>query len=288
MIRGVYRLIVPKTVRESINRFRYNARGRTRAPIVALTDPLYRQRGARLQSLRDIYRGRRCFIMGNGPSLNEMNLRAFEGEYVWASNRAYLLFDRIPWRPAFWVAVDRRVVPDIAAELMAVQESLPRTLFFYPDAFRLTGTLRSLPNTYWFRERHDPDRVPRGVFSLDVPDYVASVKTVTITAIQLAVHLGFNPIYLFGCDTTYRLPTSTKLENSNAEHLISTTDDDPNHFDRTYFGAGRRWHNPHPDRMITHYQHVDEIAKSEGIEIVNLTLGGALDVFPRGDYLDVL
>jgi hypothetical protein len=40
--------------------------------------------------------------------------------------------------------------------------------------------------------------------------------------------------------------------------------------------------------MISHYQHVYEIAKSEGIEIVNLTLGGALDVFPRGDYLDVL
>lgn len=225
--------------------------------------------------------------MGNGPSLNLMDLNAFEGENVWATNRAHLVFDRISWRPKFWVAVDRRVVPDIAPELVQVQHSLPDTLFFYPDEFLLKGVLPSLPNTRWFREKHDPNRIPHGVFSRDVSRYVSSVKTVTITAIQLAVHLGFNPIYLFGCDTSYRIPDSA-VRGRNPEHLTSTADDDPNHFVADYFGKESQWHDPHVDRMIEHYGHVHDITRDLGTQVINATVGGALEVFPREDYTRIL
>ena len=58
--------------------------------------------------------------MGNGPSLNKMDLSLFKSEYVWASNRAYLLFDRIKWRPSYYVAVDKRVIPDNYEEINSI------------------------------------------------------------------------------------------------------------------------------------------------------------------------
>ena len=284
-MRNSARAIVPEPVRGAVARWMYNSSRRWIAPWYAATDPRFRTRRRRLESMKGEFSGERCVVMGNGPSLNEMDLARFASERVWASNRAYLLFERIEWRPRFWVAVDRRVVPDIAAELMGVQASLPETRFFYPDEFLLDGSLSSLENTYWFREIREPDNATR--FTLSPPDYVSSVGTVTITALQLAVHLGFNPIYLIGCDTSYTVPTTAKHEGGDANRLVSTVDDDPNHFDPSYFGAGRRWHEPHVDRMVEHYEKALEATRASGVDVINATVGGNLEVFPRVDYEDV-
>jgi len=62
--------------------------------------------------------------------------------------------------------------------------------------------------------------------------------------LQLAVYLGFNPIYLIGCDTTYSIPSTVQKVDKVGDKLISTHDDDPNHFSSKYFGKGSKWHNP--------------------------------------------
>jgi hypothetical protein len=122
------------------------------------------------------------------------------------------------------------------------------------------------------------------MFSLRVPSFVAAVKTVTITAIQLAVHMGFNPIYLIGCDTRYTIPASVLEDSGNRQALLSTLDDDPNHFDPRYFGYGRRWHQPNPELMVQHYQLVEAVLSARGVAVFNATVGGDLEVFPRVDY----
>ena len=60
-----------------------------------MMDPYVRTMRARLESLGGNYSGQRCFIMGNGPSLNKMDLNLFKGEFVWASNKAYLALSGI-------------------------------------------------------------------------------------------------------------------------------------------------------------------------------------------------
>lgn len=226
--------------------------------------------------------------MGNGPSLNQMDLELFSKEYVWASNRAYLLFDRISWRPDFYTAVDRRVVPDIAAELRSLPQMLPGTEFFWPLEFRNQQLLDDARNVSWFDEELvDESIFPARVFSKDCASYVVHPRTVTITALQLAVYMGFNPIYLIGCDTKYVIPDSTKIDGLEGELLTSVANDDPNHFDPAYFGAGSMWHSPHPEKMISHYQAVKRVCETLNVEIFNATVGGMLEVFPRIDYLSV-
>ena len=47
----------------------------------------------RLSHYRNIHRGKRCFVMANGPSLGEMQLQLLRDEYTISMNRAYLLYE---------------------------------------------------------------------------------------------------------------------------------------------------------------------------------------------------
>ncbi len=239
----------------------------------------------RLASLKGKYRGHRCFIMGNGPSLNATPLNKLSDEYVWGVNRCYLLFDRISWRPTFYSAVDTRVVPDNAEEINALFTALTTTTFFFPLKFRVERILNSAANTYWYNEISISDKcLPDGHFSTNVPRLVRSARTVTIAAMQVAVHLGFNPIYLIGCDTAYKVPKTSHFEDKDQHLIVATHDDDCNHFTSDYFGSGKKYHQPHPERMVFGYEQANRACNRLGIQIFNATVGGELEVFPRIEF----
>lgn len=247
---------------------------------------------ARLVELGGAYRGRRCFIMGNGPSLNATPLDLLDDEYVWGLNRCQLLFNRIAWRPAFYTSVDDRVVPDRAAEINRLVGDLPGTQFFFPEAFGQRGLIKPARNVRWFEQRKmDPSQGARGYFSLDPTDFLRTPNTVTITAMQLAVYMGFDPIYLIGCDTSYTVPADVIAEGTGrdpgtGEHipgynLTSVRDNDPNHFDPSYFGTGAKWHAPNVNGMLYGYRCAKAICDAEDVRVFNATMGGQLEIFPR-------
>ncbi len=253
--------------------------------LVSLHDPYVRNYQQRLSELKNSYYGNRCFIMGNGPSLNITPLEKLQDEYVWGLNRCNLLFERINWRPKFYTAVDTRVVPDNSHEINTMINELHNTLFFFPINFRSYGILISNNNTFWYKEISLNEKdLPDGYFSVNVSKYVRAVRTVTIAAIQLAVHLGFNPIYLIGCDTNYRVPESAIYEDKEKYKIIASNNDDINHFSTDYFGVGKKYHQPHPERMIFAYQQTKEVCNRNNVSIINATKGGNLEVFPRINF----
>ena len=255
-----------------------------------------------LERFKNIHRGQRCFIVGNGPSLNKMDLSKLEGEYVFCTNAFFLMFPRIKWRPQYYTAVDTRVIPDRAKDIIAMHEKHPDMTLFLPSALvdhqtkETTPTESIIPparNRFYFTQRypHD-DHLPYSAFSLEADKYLIQPYTVTITALQLAIYLGFDPIYLIGCDTEYAIPSSVMSEGEETKFgkmfLTSTEDDDINHFVRDYFGKGRTWHNPQVENMIWHYKMAHEASAIYGCHIYNATVGGKLEVFPRVNFDEVV
>jgi hypothetical protein len=290
-VHKLYRKVVPRAPRRLLHLSR---RERSARPLVSylqahLLDENVRNMSRRMRSLQGKHRGQRCFIMGSGPSLNKMDLELLSQDHVWGVNKCYLLFERISWRPAFYVAVDTRVVPDSAAEINRLIEDLPQTTCFFPVQYRDEQVLQSAPNVYWYRQvGWSEKKAPaERTFTTDASRWVAGVRTVTIAAMQLAVYLGFNPIYLIGCDTSYSVPSTVRLEEDDVDKLISTEDDDRSHFDRRYFGKGSKWHQPHVERMIFHYEKAKQVCDSLGLRVFNATVGGKLEVFPRIDYSEL-
>ena len=242
--------------------------------------------------------------MGNGPSLNKMDLELLKGEYVFGCNGCFLLFDRISWRPQFYTCVDTRVLPDRAPDIRSMHARYPEMQMFFPSILRTydgsgrrTKTQDLIPadrNVMYFDDHPpDPHRLPYSAFSLEAERGLVIPNTVTITMMQLAYHLGFDEIYLIGCDTSYTVPNTVvqegpALSTGEGLFLTSTADDDSNHFDPTYFGRDRAWHQPKVEDMIGHYQQCKAVLDELGVAVFNATVGGQLEVFPRVDYRDVL
>ena len=251
-----------------------------------------------LARFHNIHQGKRCFIMGNGPSLNKMDLSLLAGEIVFACNGVFLLFDKIGWRPKYYACVDSRVLPDRAREIDSMLRSNPQMHGFFPAILQEhTGekskraTRLILPpghNRWYFNERpNSEDNLPHSMFSYDVNDNVVQPYTVAITMLQIAAYMGFAEIVLIGCDTDYTVLDSVQRDASGVA-LTSTEDDDPNHFDPAYFGGGRKWHDPQPDKMIMHYEHAKTALDAIGVRVLNATAGGRLEVFPRWRFEELL
>jgi len=256
--------------------------------------------GDDLTAYRNRHLGDRCFVMGNGPSLNKMNLSNLEGEVVFGCNSCHLLFDRISWRPKYYSCIDSRVLPDISEEIIRMHEQNPQMVLFFPSKLHIhdgTGTVKDTkqyipknPNRYYFNHvRLSEDNLPWSAFSIDVDNHVIMPHTVSITLLQLALYMGFKDIYLIGCDTSYVVPGTVTQEGPEYMGygkllLTSTKNDDPNHFDPRYFGAGRKWHNPKVGEMIKHYGWAKRVINSCGSKVYNATMGGNLEVFPRVNF----
>lgn len=236
-----------------------------------------------LKKLRNRYANERIFILGNGPSLNRTPLEKLKGEYTFGVNRIYLIFDRIDWRPTFYTVVDWRVAGDCSDEI----NRLRGMNFFFPERFR--GLLREGDDVYYYW--HGPARSAEEAYFAQTMDHgIRGAGSVTGSAIQIAYHLGFDPIYLIGVDASYKvLPTvmqtgPDRFGDGVLLRLESTEDDDPNHFDPRYFGKGRKWHNPNVPRMIEGYRACRQGIESKGRRIYNATVGGELEIFERLDF----
>jgi hypothetical protein len=145
------------------------------------------------------------------------------------------------------------------------------------------------PNRIYFNQKVPlQDNLPFSAFSIEAEKFMVQPYTVTITVLQLAFLLGFEPMYLIGCDTNYVVPQSVVKEGEETEHgkmfFTSTKDDDPNHFCPDYFGKDRKWHNPQVENMIWHYMMAHEATAICGRHIYNATVGGKLEVFPRVNF----
>lgn len=220
----------------------------------------------------------RCFVIGNGPSINETDLSKLKNEVSFGVNGIFLKSEEIGFKPTFYVVEDHLVAED-RAEFIHRFNGVTKLFPFY-----LAYCLNEGPDTIFFNHRPRKS-YPHGFdFSTDASNVTYTGCTVTFTCLQLAFSLGVKEIYLIGVDHSYAIPESTKVEKSYNVEIYDMPEDDPNHFDPNYFGKGFRWHNPQSDKMEEAYREAKRVTDLHGVTIYNATKGGKLEVFPRVDY----
>jgi len=229
-------------------------------------DPRYRESIRRIQQYRDIHKGKRCFVIGNGPSLKQTDLSLLNGEYTFCTNRIYLMLDQLGFKPTYYVVSNDLIVEQCARDI----EELPMPKFVgwhARDMIKFTKDMTFL----WTRCGL------RSWFFTDLTDGCWEGNTVTMVAIQLAYYMGFSEVYLLGVDHSYKFDGTP-----HAEQL--STGDDPNHFAPNYFGKGFRWHLPDLEGSELAYRVANHIFQTTGRHIYDATIGGKLEVFPKVDY----
>lgn len=227
--------------------------------------PKSRQSIARLREMRGRYSGRRCFIIGNGPSLQQMDLRPLRGELTFGLNRAYLMFDRLGFATTFLVSVNRLVIEQSGPEIVAA----PVDEVFLSWSARDVAPISSRP--VYLRSRARPG------FSADPTKGIWEGATVTYVAMQLAFHLGIRDVVLIGVDHSFRA-------KGQPHQVVTSTGPDADHFDPRYFGQGYRWQLPDLETSEIAYGMARRAFESAGGLIRDATVGGHLDVFPKVSF----
>jgi len=235
-----------------------------------------------LEQFRNAFLGERCFIIGNGPSLNKHDLSLLENEYSFGVNSFYYKTKETGFRPTFYVVEDTSVMKENLAEI----KNFYAPFKFFPTIYKRLHPKD--PNTFFFTmnrgfyEKSSPNYcVPR--FSTDATKELFCGQSVTYINLQLAYFMGFTEVYLIGMDFSYIIPDSHKR---TGDVLLSDSDDE-NHFHKDYFGKGKTWKDPKLDRVGNNYRMAKLAFESTGRKIHNATVGGSLEIFDRADYYEL-
>ncbi|MBI5841108.1 MAG: DUF115 domain-containing protein [Chloroflexi bacterium] len=235
----------------------------------AYLHPWRRESIRRLAALKDAHKGKRAFVIANGPSLKQTDLGKLKNEFTFGVNRIYLMFPELGFSTTYLTVVNDLVIEQTAEDLAAL--TTPKFLSwrsrrFFSNNLPITQLPNFLYTTY---------ESPR--FSGDVRGRVWEGATVTNVTLQLAFHMGFKQVILIGADHNY---TATGKPNTT----VTSQGDDPNHFSPAYFGKGFRWQLPDLETSEIGYTLARDAYKNAGREVLDATIGGKLTIFPKVDY----
>lgn len=228
-----------------------------------------------IAKLRNKHIGERCFIIGNGPSLNHCDLTKLKNEFTFGVNAIYTNIDNMGFTPNYYFVEDIFVAEDRKDEINEFRGSKK----FFGNY--LNYCIHSNDDVYWINVRFRYDlykNFPH--FSTNILREAWTGGTVTYLNLQLAYYLGFKQVYMVGFDHSYSIPKDVKVDGTE----ILSLGDDINHFNKDYFGKGKRWHDPMVDRMELSYIKAKRYYEADDREIFNATVGGHLEIFDRVDY----
>ena len=221
----------------------------------------------RIKEYKNIHLGERCFIIATGPSLTIEDIEKLNGEITFGLNTGVYLIEKSSWRPSYYVIQDFEVFKNIKNDLSKIDKH--GIVKFVGD----TAT-QHVPKKDVLYSLKLYDHLAGGQkidFSADCFKYVSDGWTVTYSAIQLAIYMGFNEIYLLGCDSNYgeKLHADICVKKGVREKPVKGSSSYKRYSDVAYECA-KKYSNSHM------------------VQIYNCTKGGMLEVFPRKNLEHIL
>lgn len=234
----------------------------------------------RLESLKDSHKGERCFLIGNGPSLNGDDLNLLQGEYTFGTNMVYKIFDQTQWRPSFHCVSDTIYASKLGLEL---SEKIKSPLFTTERTYRRMRK-KPIDTTYIHTIQSERYKVRGNIYA-----YCMIKATVLSLAAEMAFHMGFKEIYLLGVDCTNPHDKGGHFTDNYTTKEVAETDINRIKTRMKAKTLTTKQIGEHIiDRSLEVYALLDVYAKKHGIQIYNATRGGNLEIFPRVKLEDVL
>jgi len=211
---------------------------------------------SKLKKLKDTHKGDRCFIVGTGPSLKMEDLEKIKGEYSFSVNSIVLSFPDTTWRPTYYAIQDNDGYKKLKD---AIKEAKMPFIFNGVSKKKLTPEMDvdniPFPVNLLDHGKKNPEHITK--FSNNAFKVVYDGHSITYSAMELAVYMGFTEIVLLGVDCDYskavnHIKAYSVQEDVNAAYLM-----------RESYKVARRYADEH------------------GIRILNATRNAKLDVFDR-------
>lgn len=229
--------------------------------------------------IKDRYKGKRGFAVGNGPSLTKDVLAKISKEYSFSTNYAYQMVGIEGWKPTGYVLNDSDVVCNLV-------KNNPKVLTKEYADFIFINALSMINHEEYYNEEWYYFYTKRRRKSLkysaesDLLNPILDLGTTMHIILQIMMYMGFNEIYLVGMD--YRFPywededgKVVKDEKCNVAHSVLQTEVKGG----AYPGGGYAiyW-------MTRGFEAILKCAEEKNIKIYNVTPNSALTVFEHRDF----
>ncbi len=242
-----------------------------------LNELLERNRG-----LKDRHLGERCFILATGPSIKKQNLKLLQGETCFALSNFFVHPDYWFINPRYYSIAPFHYPPfteEVWHSWMREVSAGTRNATMF---FGLTDRERNLKNGLFENRESYFVRLQDGLViqHCDLTRPIPAPWTAPIMVLPIAIYMGFREIYLLGCDHDWilHLHESTHFyEESQHACVRGGTDMWVDSQKSGYMEGQCR----HLILLWQQYRMLQAVAHSKGIQIINATTGGILDVLPR-------
>jgi hypothetical protein len=189
-----------------------------------------------IEEFEDQYQGERIFLIGNGPSLDDTPLHKLSSEYSLAMNRINKIYDETEWRPSFYYVSQPPSHPEgpHKGERDYIQQNIALNI---PCFLRSGYSQYDAENVHYmnvFYLHREPlfDDLSHGTvermsvqalreFWSEDPSQLLYHYHSMYGAMQLIEYMGFEEIYLLGCDLGFKYLDP---------HMIFDSGMDPNRY----------------------------------------------------------
>ena len=234
-----------------------------------------------LEFLKGLKSSETLIIVGNGPSLKDMDLNFLKRYNTLTVNAFHTKAIELNITPTFHMIEDnlpafenRKELKNFNCGAIVVPNDLS---WMYQNAKSHSVSfnfVRSALKYRLFRKFQFSKRFSRGCHW---------GGTVLYAALQLAYSLNYNRVILIGVDLTYKIPSDALIHGN----IIQTVGADPNHFDGRYFGFGKKWHVPDVNRMQDAFDSALHEYQAANIELLYAGIGGNLKNLPRINHREL-
>lgn len=216
-----------------------------------------------LEKFHNIYQGKRCFVIGNGPSLRKCDLDMLheKQEICFGVNSIYRVFEMTEWRPDYYVMVDFQLFPngDVKDEYIGDAD------VFMPVYYNMAGYQYPKRVQLFNQINGTIKEKKKAEFSNDITRQIYSGTNVIYNALQIAAYMGFAEIYLLGIDFSYSRQGQKYFYEKKKEEAKKLAADF------------------YKKEVLLAFEGAEEYSRQHGFRIYNATRGGELEVFERVD-----
>ncbi|TXC82186.1 DUF115 domain-containing protein [Metabacillus litoralis] len=249
---------------------------------------------------KNINKGSRCFIVGNGPSIKNQDLSLLKNEIVFTVNQIsrHPDFEKMESNYHFWADpiffnLSKENPEDM--ELLEVFKGintkknkpvcfLPNIAVDFVERFNLQDELNI--SFYYpkltFHDNYDYD--------FDFSHFIPGFQTVVQYAIAKAIYMGISEIYLLGCDSTGIISTINAFmdEDCNATYGYNISANEQKRLESlskkfqmesSFYGWARILHL---------YKELNRYCIKRNVKLVNCSAKTIIDSIPRGNYEDIV
>lgn len=242
------------------------------------------------------YSGKRCFILGNGPSVRDIDLSLLSGEYVFTTNFFYKVEGNEKIKPSFHVFNDGNFFGINEKERLTdkeLKEYYEHIQSLDVPCFVPVVGYNYIHSNHW-DEKLDINYVYFGlpigfceIKDINLCKVIPGINSVVQTAMMIAIYMGFSELYVLGIDgTLIAVDIEKRLKNDYFDGEHHPYNESSMFIYRKGFTMRERLIEQY--NVFAGFESLYKYAESRGVKIYNCSSRTLVDSLPRRPIEDVL